>query len=605
MNSFDPIAVIALTPQTCHSLLPLCQSLGLTLICPDTLKLNDPCVQTYSGSLKDHLQTIWSKYNGFIFSLASGAVIRLISPLLNDKASDPAVIVIDPCQKFVISLCSGHLGGADRLAHLISQQIEAITVITSGSQGINWQGIDCLGLPFGWRKGIGDWTGVSAAIVKGEKIQVIQEVGSTLWQDHLPPGLNITWGFNEENAKARVWISGTQRKFAPQSQLPKVQWHPRIFWLGIGCIRGVSLAQIEQAVQQVFQQQHLAIDAIAGIATLDLKSNEQGLVAYGEKFNLPLKTFTPEQLKTITVPNPSEIVEASVNTPSVAEAAALMASKGQLIVTKQVIENCVTVAVAQSEVEYTGREGKLSLVGMGPGALEQITPAAKTAIAAADVIIGYSLYLDLIKPLKQAGQIIESYPITQEKQRAQRAIQLAQWGLTVAVVSSGDCGIFGMAGLVMEELSLQGWDGESPQLEVLPGISAIQAAAARVGAPLMHDFCAISLSDLLTPWQVIEKRLQAAAEADFVTALYNPRSLKRQTQIVTAQRIFLAVRSPDTPVALVESAYRDHEQITVTTLEKMLDVEINMLTTVIIGNKTTYQQGNWLITPRGYNDISE
>ena len=210
MNSFDPIAVIALTPQTCHSLLPLCQSLGLTLICPDTLKLNAPCVQTYSGSLKDHLQTIWSKYNGFIFSLPF-----CIFPMIHVK-------------KFVISLCSGHLGGADRLAHLISQQIEAIPVITSGSQGINWQGIDCLGLPFGWRKGIGDWTGVSAAIVKGEKIQVIQEVGSTLWQDHLPPGLNITWGFNEENAKARVWISGTQRKFAPQSQLPKIQWHPRI-----------------------------------------------------------------------------------------------------------------------------------------------------------------------------------------------------------------------------------------------------------------------------------------------------------------------------------------------------------------------------------------
>ncbi|MGK7930482.1 MAG: precorrin-3B C(17)-methyltransferase [Microcystaceae cyanobacterium] len=594
--------MIAVTSETGQSLLPVCQSINATLICPDTLKLEGSCIQTYSGSLREYLQEIWTNYKAFIFSLASGAVIRLISSLLQDKSSDPAVIVVDPCQKFVISLCSGHLGGADQLAHLISQQIEAIPVITSGSEGINWQGIDRLGLPFGWRKGTGNWTGVSAAMVRGETVQVIQEVGSTLWQHHLPVGLNVTFGFGEEKSpQARVWISGTERRFDNNSQFPKIQWHPRIFWLGIGCIRGVSLEQIEQAVTQVFQQQHLAIDAIAGIATIDLKNDEVGLLAYGEKYNLPLKTFTSEALKEINVPNPSEVVESSVNTPSVAEAAAIMASEGELIVTKQVINNCVTVAVARSDIEYTGRIGKLCLVGMGPGSLAQITPAAKTAIAAADVIIGYSLYLDLIKPLKQAGQIIESYPITQEKQRAQRAISLAQWGLTVVVVSSGDCGIFGMAGLVMEELSLQGWDGETPQLEVFPGISAIQAAAAKVGAPLMHDFCAISLSDLLTPWEVIEKRLKASAEADFVTALYNPRSLKRQSQIMAAQRIFLAVRSPQTPVALVASAYRENEQITLTTLEKMLDFEINMLTTVIIGNKTTYQQGNWLITPRGYN----
>jgi cobalt-precorrin 5A hydrolase/precorrin-3B C17-methyltransferase len=239
-------------------------------------------------------------------------------------------------------------------------------------------------------------------------------------------------------------------------------------------------------------------------------------------------------------------------------------------------------------------------VGIGPGSLEQITPAAKVAIAQADAIIGYSLYIDLIKPITRSGQIIESLPITRERQRAQRAIKLAQWGLTVAVISSGDCGIYGMAGLVLEELQAWGWDGNLPSVQVFPGITALQAAAARVGAPLMHDFCAISLSDLLTPWQVIEKRLEVAAIGDFVTAIYNPRSQTRIQQIGVAQQIFLQHRNPNTPVAIMRSVYRQDEAIELTTLEKMLEAPIDMLTVILIGNSSTRNYVNWMITPRGY-----
>jgi cobalt-precorrin 5A hydrolase / precorrin-3B C17-methyltransferase len=215
-------------------------------------------------------------------------------------------------------------------------------------------------------------------------------------------------------------------------------------------------------------------------------------------------------------------------------------------------------------------------------------------------VIGYSLYIELIQSLKRPGQIIEASPITQEQQRAKRAIELAQWGLTVAVVSSGDCGIYGMAGLVLEELQVSGWDGKSPQVQVFPGISALQSAASRVGAPLMHDFCAISLSDLLTPWEMIQKRLTAAATGDFITALYNPRSQTRTQQIITAQAIFAQHRDLDTPVAIVHGAYRDDEQVILTTVEKMLEQPIDMLTTVIIGNTTTRNHAEWMITPRGY-----
>jgi cobalt-precorrin 5A hydrolase / precorrin-3B C17-methyltransferase len=276
-----------------------------------------------------------------------------------------------------------------------------------------------------------------------------------------------------------------------------------------------------------------------------------------------------------------------------------------LLVSKQIMRlegqpGAVTVAIAVAEQEYTGRTGKLLLIGTGPGSLDQMTPAAQSAIAIADVVIGYTLYMELISPLFHPGQIIESLPITQERQRAKRAIDLANWGLTVAVISSGDCGIYGMAGLVLEELSLQGWDGKIPGVQVFPGITALQSAASRVGAPLMHDFCAISLSDLLTPWEVIEKRLKAAAMADFVIALYNPRSQNRIQQLVQAQQIFLQHRDGNTPVAIARSVYRENEEIMVSTLDKLLDLPIDMLTVVIIGNQSTRNHADWMITPRGY-----
>lgn len=532
--------------------------------------------------------------------------MRLIAPLLQHKSSDPAVVVIDEAGKFVISLCSGHQGGADKLAQLIAQQIGATPVLTGASSASRLPVVDILGVPFGWQRGEGDWTGVSAAIANNQPVQVIQSAGSTLWQNHLPPEHLFYFG-EYATPKARIWISPNVEALNATS-LPQIQWHPRVLWVGIGCERRTSRQLIETAIQQVCQDNQLAESAIAGIATIDLKADEVGLLELCRKRNLPLRTFASDVLRSIHVPNPSAIVEAEVGTPSVAEAAALCAAcvgdDKSLLIPKQIFRSeglgAVTVAIAQAELEYTGRTGQLLLVGTGPGQLDQMTPAAQVAVSSADAVIGYSLYINLIAPLLQPTQIVEALPITQERQRAQRAIELAQWGLTVAVVSSGDSGIYGMAGLVLEELQAHGWDGKTPKVQLFPGITALQAAAARVGTPLMHDFCAISLSDLLTPWEVIEKRLIAAAEADFVTALYNPRSQTRIQQLATARTIFLKYRNPNTPVAVVRSAYRQDEQITLTTLDKFLDVPIDMLTTVLIGNQSTRTHADWMITPRGY-----
>ena len=610
VEEFLPIAAIATTPSGVHQLQPIRQVFGATIWVPETLVV--PETQSCSGSLRDQVSQLWQQHRSFVFCLATGAVVRLIAPLLDSKATDPAIVVIDETGKFVISLCGGHQGGADRLTQLIAIQLGATPVLTGASNGLGLPGIDILGVPFGWCKGTGDWTGVSAAIAREASVQVIQEAGSTLWQDHLPENHSFQFDFPEvvdratvPEPKARVWISPIQRRFAPESSFPKVQWHPRVLWVGIGCERGTSKALIDWGISQVFQANHLAEAAIAGIATIDLKADEVGLVEFCRDRDLPLRCFSSENLRSISVPNPSEVVEAEVGTPSVSEAAAILAASGELRVAKQIIRKAgepgaLTIAIAQSEQEYTGRIGKLWLVGIGPGKLAQITPAAQGAIAHADVVIGYSLYVDLIKPLLRPGQIVEALPITQERQRAERAIELANWGLTVAVISSGDCGIYGMAGLVLEELRAQGWDGKTPEVEMFPGITALQATAARVGAPLMHDFCAISLSDLLTPWNVIEKRLTAAAQADFVTALYNPKSQSRTQQIAIAQKIFLTYRDPQTPVALVRSAYRADETVQVTTLEKLLEASIDMLTTVLIGNQSTRLYVDRMITPRGY-----
>ncbi len=642
-QDFQPLAAIATTPTAANRLLPLARAAGATLFIPESLtdfleasggKDSYPTIQVYAGALKTHLETIWHQYQGFIFGLAAGAVVRLISPLLQDKSRDPAVVVVDEMGQFAISLCSGHQGGADRLTRLVALQIGATPVLSGASVGLGLPAVDMLGVPFGWTKGEGNWTKVAATIARGEPVEVIQEAGSTLWQKHLPKGhpfyfesaedLNSPLPITNDQlpiTKARIWIGFTQRRFSSESELAKVQWHPRVLWVGVGCERGTSRELIETAIERVLQAHHLAMGAIAGIATIDIKATEAGLVELCSDRNWPLQTFKAEILRSIAVPTPSTVVEAEVGTPSVAEAAAILAgqtsnlsiTKGEsdtdskiLLVRKQIFRKegqpgAVTIAVALAEKEYTGRTGGLFLVGTGPGELNQITPAAQTAISSADAVIGYSLYIDLISPLLRPGQIVEALPITQERQRAERAIELARWGLTVAVISSGDCGIYGMAGLVLEELRFSGWDGISPRVQVFPGISALQAAASRVGAPLMHDFCAISLSDLLTPWSVIEKRLTAAAMADFVTALYNPKSANRTEQIVRAQEIFLQYREPNTPVAIVRSAYRQDEQIKITTLGKLLEASIDMLTIVLIGNSNTRNYTDWMITPRGYH----
>jgi precorrin-3B C17-methyltransferase len=247
-------------------------------------------------------------------------------------------------------------------------------------------------------------------------------------------------------------------------------------------------------------------------------------------------------------------------------------------------------------------KGILYVVGIGPGAQDHATPAALAAIADSELVVGYTTYIKLVRHLVDGKEVVKT-GMTEELGRARAAVERARAGARVALISSGDAGAYGMAGLVFEVLRDLGWKrGESPELRLVPGMTALNSCASLVGAPLCHDFCAISLSDLLTPWAVIARRIDAAAAADFVIGLYNPASGRRTKQIVEAQAIIHQHRAGSTPVALVKSAYRKLQHVVVTDLDSFLEYEIGMLTTVLVGSSNTFLFEGYMVTPRGYTN---
>ncbi len=252
-------------------------------------------------------------------------------------------------------------------------------------------------------------------------------------------------------------------------------------------------------------------------------------------------------------------------------------------------------------------KGKLFVVGIGPGNHEHMTFRAKEAIIESEVIIGYDTYVSLIEDLIE-GKEVYRYPMTQEVDRANQAIEFAETGKIVSLVSSGDPGIYGMVGLIYEILADKNWNPEKDiYVECIPGVSSLNSCSALIGSPLMTDFAVVSMSDLLVPWDIIVKRVEAAALGDYVTVIYNPASKKRIHQLKDTRDIFLKYRNPDTPVAIIKGAYRESQKYVVTTLKDMLDYGdmMGMITTVIVGNSSTYRYNNLMINPRGYRSKYE
>ncbi len=551
-------------------------------------------------------QEIFSKYwqtGGLIIAIGSiGAITRLIVPFMKSKEEDPAVLVLDSMGSKVIPLIGGHKAGGEELALNIAAELGGIAVITGDSRTQNRLALDNFGESWGWKRtgNKNDWDYLMKKQARGVQLMCYQNSGSTLWQ-------------NSESAKNSLAIIQKQIEF-PSSDFiisSKVQdgccWCPATIWMGIGCERGTSLSLIERSVKVLLNKAGLAFESIAGISSIDLKSDESALISLSQVHDWPMRFFRPEMLASVKVPNPSKIVESAMGTSSVAEAAALVAAGegASLLVEKTIFYSdnsevgSLTIALAESLVSYAPKRGELHLVGSGPGSLSFLTNDARLALSKSVVWVGYSMYLDLLEPIRRLDQVRVDSNLTFEKDRCLYALALASQGIRVSLVSSGDSGIYGMAGLALQ-LLLSIKESDRPGFFIHPGVSAMQMAASRIGSPLMEDFCAISLSDRLTPWTKILERLIGAAKGDFVIALYNPKSQDRNWQLQAAINLLLDYRSPNTPVALSRQLAREDENVRLFTLDNVPAREVDMLTILLIGNSRSYIEDGWFVNPRGY-----
>ena len=564
----------------------------------DRIKATDQDINT---ALDGH----WMAGNVVLFVGAVGAVTRLIAARTQGKGKDPAVLVLDPKGEFVIPLLGGHSAGADQRAQEIAMDLGGQAVITGACAHEGRLPLDAFGEGWGWRRSgtVASWRGLMVRQSQGSSISVQQSSGSTAWQG--PEGHPLL-----HKVEANVALESADLVIGARLQ-GDCQWHPATLWIGIGCERNTSLSLVEKAIAEALATAGLAEEAVAGMASAERKSDEPALLHLSQNRTWPFRTFAEQALASIEVPNPSEVVRKEMGTASVAEAAALLAAgeQGRLIQSKQISraatgeKGAVTVAIAEAATPYAPERGELHLVGSGPGDLSLLSGDAKAALSRCCAWVGYSLYLDLLEPLRRSDQARFDGQLTREWDRCAEALRLAQQGAKVALISSGDSGIYGMAGLALE-LLLQQPEQDRPSFSVHPGISAFQLAAARAGAPLMHDFCCVSLSDRLTPWTVIEKRLEGAAAGDFVLALYNPRSKGRDWQLGHAKEILLKHRPPTTPVMLARQLGRAEESRQLTCLERLKPEAVDMLTLVLIGNSSSRAEDGWMVTPRGYPGAS-
>lgn len=535
------------------------------------------------GDVGETIRSRWSMVDGFVLVASVGIAARIVGPLLQDKQNDPAVVCVDESGRWVVPVIGGHAAGANELANEVAGLLGATAVITTASDSRRLPAFDMLrGLGYS-----GDVAGCTRRMLDGEILTMRAE---TPWP--LPAALQSLLTPTTSDASDVVVSDRSLPNIAG-----RVVLHPPSLVAGIGSAAGVSAEEVSALLDAALREAGLDRRSVTVVATIDLKAHEAGIVAVG----LPMQIFAASVLAQVVVPNPSAVVEAEVGTPSVAEAAALLAAgPGATLVVAKRRSAMATVAIARRAGPPMGH---LSVVGLGPGLPNHRTPAASTAVRNAQVVIGYDLYIDQCRDLLStspdlfsSNQDVVRSPIGAEADRCRLALQRAAGGETVALVCSGDAGVYAMASLVLELAPEYG----NPPVQVVPGVTAALAAAAVLGAPLGHDHAAISLSDLLTPWTAIERRLQAVAEADLVVTLYNPRSLKRTWQLERAFEILRAHRPLDTPVGLVTEVGRTTERVILTTLAEAGPEDVDMLTCVVIGSSTTRTINGRMVTPRGY-----
>ena len=545
------------------------------------------------------LRELFNAGQPIIAVMASGSIIRLLASELNDKNAEPPVIAVSSDGAQVVPLLGGHHGAND-LAKTIAKELGANAAVTTA--GDVQLGVALDAPPSGYVPANPENAKVvMAELVAGTSANLNGEA-AWLSQSSIP--------FNPQG-KVTLTISETPIDAGPL----ELVYHPQTHVLGMGCERGAGFEELLELAESTIAKAGIAPQTIAAICSLDVKADEVAIHEVAAHFGVETCFFDAEQLEVQAsrLKNPSQVVFAEVGCHGVAEGAALAAvgDKGSLVIEKNKTARA-TCAIGRApsilDVSTIGRSrGRLFVVGIGPGSDEWRSPQVSAMIGASSDLVGYSLYLDLVATISQ-GKTRHDFDLGREEDRVRHAMELAGEGKNVSLVCSGDAGIYAMATLVFELLADGGLSDSAKRIaiEVSPGISALQAAASRIGAPLGHDFCTISLSDLLTPWEDIQKRVKAAAQGDFVIAFYNPVSKRRRTQLAFARDLLLEYRPFETPVVLATNLGRVGENIKVVELGKLEINDVDMLTVVIVGSSNTRtvdtQDGQvWVYTPRGYS----
>ncbi|MEM8856386.1 MAG: precorrin-3B C(17)-methyltransferase, partial [Pseudomonadota bacterium] len=529
--------------------------------------------ETFSAAAK-HIGGLFAAGRSIVGVCAAGILIRAVAPHLAEKATEPAVVAVAQDGSAVVPLLGAHRGGSD-LARRAGIALDIAPADTAMSEVRLPVVVD--DPPPGWTVAdLRPFKSLAAHLGAGGGID---PDGDIPFLAPLPKGTTPV-----RATVAQRGDTGTIATYIAERLA-----------LGIGAERGADPAAAIALATKVLAEGGYDPRAVSVVVSLDVKADETAVHAVADHLGAPARFFDRAALaaEEARLANPSEIVRAAVGVAGVCEAAALAAAgpKARLVAPKTVAEGVtVALALAPDPVPRTvGRaRGHLAIVGTGPGSAALRTKATVTALAEADVYVGYSLYLDLVEDVR-GHQPRHDFALGDEAARVRHALELAGEGKRVALISSGDPGIYAMASLAMELLD-QGELSDAARrvaVTVVPGVSAAQAAAALSGAPLGHDFAFISLSDLLTPWAVIRQRLEAAAKGDFAVALYNPRSARRTTQLVEALDVFCAARAPDTPVIIASNVGREGERVRHETLKTFDPKEVDMLSTVIIGASTT------------------
>jgi len=519
----------------------------------------------------DTLRSLFVQGTPIIGICAAGILIRTLAPLLSDKRVEPPVLAVAEDGSAVVPLLGG-LNGANDLARLIATALHVSPAITTTGD-LRFR-TPLLSPPTGYRLANSD--------EEAKTFLADLLAGATVKVDGIAPWLSNSRLPIAENAALTIQITERVVAITPN----RLVYHPATIAIAVQN----TFAEPQQLVTQVQQQlaaANLAVGAVAGVFSTVAEAANPEIHALAQSLNVPARFFRTQS-------------------PTSALAMAAVGSSGHLV---DLHSDIVAIAIAAQPIDpYTiGQpQGRLSIIGTGPGGTQWMSPEVKEIIRRATDLVGYSTYLKLIGTLADGKQCHES-DNREELSRARMALDLATEGRDVVVVSSGDPGIYAMASAVFEVIERDAnpeWN--SLAIHVAPGISAMQAAAAAIGAPLGHDFCAISLSDILKPWSAIEQRLTAAAQADFVIAFYNPVSLQRTWQLAAACEILLKWRDGSTPVVLGKNLGRPGQTVKTLSLAKLKPEDADMRTVIIIGSSKTRtiqrNSGSWVYTPRTYQD---